>query len=100
LGKAILLRDILATHTDKHQTISDEELVQNEIGRNYDQLQVIAALLGEMTVGSEVSIGSLMTLQPALWGSLTSNRVHLLPDVNYRREVNSAKDSPFIISSV
>lgn len=89
LGKAILLRDILATHTDKHQTISDEELVQNEIGRNYDQLQVIAALLGEMTVGSEVSIGSLMTLQPALWGSLTSNRVHLLPDVNYRREVNS-----------
>lgn len=94
LEQALMLRDVLAVGTNEYSEQTQEYLLNHEIVRNRDQLELVATQLGGVALGGmEVTPHSLMSLQPRLWGLLTSNRLHIVPDVNYRHEVNSRPKS-------
>ncbi len=75
-----------------------QTLTNREIEINQAELIRIESVLKQRAAANgidenEVNIRDLMSLQPRLWGQLTSNQILSAPDYNYRSSANSIPES-------
>ncbi len=85
----------------QHEVMAGQSLnslTSREIEINQEELTHIESVLKRRAVAngideSDVNIHDLMSLQPRLWGQLTSNQILFAPDYNYRSSANSIPES-------